>query len=251
MLVWAHALVFARMNDMELVVSRWGRFRWGAIIRRENRKRRYAGYFKETSRLKLWMLKLTMIFFRKEYDPGIEKIKPEAKTKFYIFTKPYPSRELFKSLESFEELIRKEVIYLLTPELQNKYASLPSPEIGIHIRRGDFKAGNPITPNEFFINGINSIREVHGAETEVTVFSDADDAEIMDILSLKNVCKSKNKEDILDILSMSKSRFMVLSQSSTFSYWAAFLSNAFVIMSKDDWQLKIKSPGEFYLEVKR
>lgn len=248
LLLWAYALVFARMNDLELVVSRWGRFRWGAILRGEKKNRRYTGYFKETPWMKLWLLRLTMIFSGKEYDPKVEKIVPDTKARFYVFTKPYPSRELFKTLEPFEEMIWEELIQLLVPGLQRKYDALPAPQIGIHIRRGDFKVGNPITSNEFFIRSINAIREAAGGELEVTVFTDADDEEISDILSLNNVVKSKNKEDILDILQMSKSRFLVLSQSSTFSYWAAFLSEAFVVVSSDDWQKNIKSTGKKYAE---
>lgn len=250
LLLWAYALVFARMNDMELVASRWGRFRWGAILRGEKKKRRYTEYFRETPRMQLWLLRFTMFFLEKEYDPEVKKISPDTKTRFYVFTKPYPSRELFKTLEPFEDEIGNALIHLLTPRLQRKYATLPAPQIGIHIRRGDFKAGNPITTNDFFIKSISTIREAAGEELEVSVFTDADDEEIRDILSLKKIVKSQNQEDILDILQMSKSRFMVLSRSSTFSYWAAFLSEAFVIMSSDDWQKNVKNSGNNYSEFR-
>jgi subtilisin-like proprotein convertase family protein len=50
---------------------------------------------------------------------------------------------------------------------------------------------------------------------------------------------------------MSKSKFVILSRSSTFSYWAAFLSDALVIRPAGDWQLKIKDklPGNNYKEL--
>ena len=38
---------------------------------------------------------------------------------------------------------------------------------------------------------------------------------------------------------MSKSKIIFLSQSSSFSYWAAFLSDSLVIMHSNDWQEKI------------
>lgn len=49
LLVWANAFVFAKMNKMELVLSSWWGFHWGAILRKERKKRLYYNYFKETN----------------------------------------------------------------------------------------------------------------------------------------------------------------------------------------------------------
>lgn len=251
LLVWAHALVFAQMNGMELISGRWKRFRWGAIIRGEKKNRRYAGYFHETSYLKLIKLKLLIVFSKREIDPEIKQIGPTRRKKVYVFTKGTPDDDLFKHLIMYEELIRRELYNLLTPVLKKKYQQCKSPEIAIHVRRGDFKIANPVTPNQFFIDAIHNIREAFNAELPVTIFTDAADSEIEDILAMNGVAVSQNEEDILDILQMSKSKFLVLSRSSTFSYWAAFLSRATVIMSDDDWQREIKPCGNGYLELRR
>jgi hypothetical protein len=113
--------------------------------------------------------------------------------------------------------------------------------ISVHIRRGDFKFGNPITSLSFFIDAINSIRNVYGDELPVTIFTDAENTEIEDVLKLPAVCLSEEKPDILDILIMSMSRFIILSQSSTFSYWGAFLSDAVILKPHTDWQQYIRS----------
>ncbi len=49
---------------------------------------------------------------------------------------------------------------------------------------------------------------------------------------------------------MSRSRILILSKDSTFSYWSAFLSEALVIMPATDWQAKIRQPGSGYMEIK-
>jgi Glycosyl transferase family 11 len=115
--------------------------------------------------------------------------------------------------------------------------------ISVHIRRGDFKLGNPITPTGFFINSINLAREISGMELPVTVFTDAAPGEIKDVLAMPNVTLADNKPDILDILLMSKSKMIVLSRSSTFSYWGAFLSDAVIIKPEEDWQNDLR-PAE-------
>lgn len=250
MFVWAHALVFARINHLELVTSRWSRFRWGAILRSEKKNRRYAGYFKEVSYFRWWYLRFVMLFNKIELDPAIEKIQDGNRTRFFVFTKPYPRRELFKYLEPYEDLIREEIYKLLSPRLQEKLLLIKSPQIAIHVRRGDFKIANPITPNKFFISAISNIRSALNQDLAVTVFTDAEDNEIADILSMEHVSLSTNEEDILDLLQMSKSKFLVLSRSSTFSYWAAFLSEGLVIMHVDDWQKQIKPWGEKYFEMR-
>lgn len=249
MLVWAHGLVFARMNNLELVTGRWWRFRWGAIFRREKKTRLYKGYFIETPWRKLFNLKLSMLFLSKEFDPEMKGIK-NPKNPIFIFTKTSPEGYLFRSLYPFLDRIREELYEMLTPRVKEKLKDCKAPVIGIHIRRGDFKIGNPITPNRYFIEAINAIRKAFREDLPVTVFTDAKENEISDILKLQNISLSCNKEDVLDILQMSKSKFLVLSQSSTFSYWAAFLSDGFVIMSSEDWQERIKPSEGTYTEFR-
>lgn len=248
MLVWAYALVFARMNNLDVIVGRWSQYRWGAILRREKKNRRYKGYFKETSLLRLVLFRLRLVFYKKYFDPEVAQLGESKPNVFYVFKKPFPRRELFKELVPYEGFIRDNLYNMLTPELKDNAKNLTPPEIAVHVRRGDFRLGNPITPNAFFISVINGIREAVGSELSVIVFTDAAEDEISDILSLENVSLSENKEDILDLLQMSKAKFLVLSRSSSFSYWAAFLSEAFVIMSDEDWQLRIKKPNHNYVE---
>lgn len=249
MLVWAHALVFAKINNLELITERWWRFRWGAIIRGEKKKRFYKNYFIETPWKTRMKMRFDLLVSPRELDPEI-KIIQNTVNKIFIFTKTSRDRNLFKYLYPHSEFIKNELFELLKGRLKEKHSKCKSPVIGIHIRRGDFKIGNPITSNQFFIDAINAIRETVKEILPVIVFTDAEENELKDILDLPEISISKNEEDILDILQMSKSKFLILSQSSTFSYWAAFLSEGLVIISSDDWQNKIKENMGNYFEIR-
>lgn len=241
LLIWARAKVFSHLNGYPLVTSRWWGVRWGSWIRNEQRKRMYWGYFRESSLRQ----KLAIHFLKKRrsivYEPWpTERLRP-TKPVLFFFKETVVQSDLFGGLREHRDFIRAELLMLLKPGLQRQFEKLDKPEIGIHIRRGDFKLGNPITPDAFFLNCIHFIRATINRNLRVTVFTDAAPEELKEILALEKVVLARNKPDILDILEMSRSRILVLSQSSTFSYWAAFLSDAIVIRPEGDWQADIRS----------
>jgi hypothetical protein len=243
LLVWARGAVFANLNNLPYYTSSWWGVRWGALLRRERNKRYYAGYFKETSFLK-------RVWLSYGFQPGKVYAEPpvqgmirdviEKKTLF-VFNRVITDNDLFVSLRDHKNLIQKELYKILTPGVNKILQKSAAPVIGIHIRRGDFKIANPITPNEFFIKGIQLARAAAGSNLPVTVFTDAAKIEIEDILALPAVILAEQNPDIVDILLLSKSKIIFLSQSSTFSYWGAFLSEAVVVMPADDWQRKIRN----------
>lgn len=95
------------------------------------------------------------------------------------------------------------------------------------------KVGQARTPIQYFIDVINNIRKISGKELPVSIFSDGRVEELSDILSLKNVELVEGNKDIVDLILLSKSKIIVASAESTFSYWAGFLSNAALIMHPD------------------
>lgn len=253
MLVWAKGFVFAKINDLELITSSWWGIRWGPIFRREKKKRFYRNYFRETPLAK----RVFFNFFIKKktvcHEPLISKISDEEKRSNMVFLFDNPTtgeEELFGALRDYRDLIRQEIWSMLMPGQKWKLNKGTAPVISVHIRRGDFKIGNPITPLSHFISVIHIIRKEYGKNLPVTIFSDAEDAELTEILKMEEVSKAKGESDIVDLLLMSRSNIIVLSQSSSFSYWAAFLSDALVIMSPTDWQYQIKESGEKYTEFK-
>jgi hypothetical protein len=254
LLVWARGLVFATDNEIECVTSSWWGFRWGAIVRREKRKRIYWNYFKETPLIR----RLVAAYLLKKYniirEPSIAQTSAQAdqgKT-VYVFNKVIAEPNVFEPLNDYQEYIKTELVNNLHSSKKIRLKKYKNPVIGIHIRRGDFKLGSTITPIEYFVEGIKRIREYAGLELDVTVFTDALPQEIAPVLALPNVLIAENKPDIIDILLLSQSKIMILSSTSTFGYWAAFLSDAIVLRHKSDWLNTIRTAkeGSFYTEIK-
>ncbi|WP_121357032.1 alpha-1,2-fucosyltransferase [Flavisolibacter nicotianae] len=235
LLIWARAKVFSELNGVPLVTSSWWGIRLGAWKRNEKQKRIYWGYFQESPLQK----RMTMLFRKRLHrvvnEPPVAKCTLPFKPTIFRFAEPISQNELFNGIKPYRELIKAEIHKLLQPRLARQMASLERPEIAVHIRRGDFKLGSTITPNEFFIRCIQYIRSETGRDLRVTIYTDAEREEIEDVLQLGNAHLARQKADILDILEMSRCRIMILSQTSTFSYWAAFLSNAIVIKPHGDW----------------
>ncbi|MDO6434149.1 hypothetical protein Q4E93_26305 [Flavitalea sp. BT771] len=241
MLTWTRGYLFAHLNELPLVASSWGKVQWGAWLRWERKKRTYWGYFRESSlaeKIKTrWQKRKAQIIV----EPSVEKMADANKNDaLYVFDQVSPGKDLFGPFRAHRDLVKKAIFDQLHPTMRGQLERYQAPVIALHIRRGDFKLGNPITPDSFFINAILLAREVAGKELPATIFTDAAPEEIKDVLSLPGVVMSEDKPDILDILLMSKSKMIVLSQSSTFSYWGAFLSDAAIVRPAGDWQGELR-----------
>ncbi len=250
MLVWAYGIAFAELNRLPVTVSRWWGFRWGALLRREKKNRLYRGYFKEERLLKRFVSSARTLFSKKVHNPGLKKVESvSARNVVYIFDK-LPAHNYFTNLYPHLSLIREKLFSLLTPRVMEEFNGCLKPEIAVHVRRGDFKYANHITSEEYFIGIIQAIRNTTGENLKVTIFTDGGEHEISKLLRLSNTEVANNKFDITDILQMSQSRYLLLSRDSSFSYWAAFLSEAVVIMHSGDWQKRIKPDSGSYREIR-
>jgi hypothetical protein len=235
LLVWSRAFVFSRLNELPMVTTSWGRIQWGAWLRWERKKRAYWGYFREDGWWKRWSAAIRAQRLTVVTEPEVKHWSQTA-GKLFLFDQVSPQKDLFGPLKAHRDMVKEGLFAILSPRMKTALDTYTSPVIAVHIRRGDFKYGNPITPTAFFIDAIQLAREAAGKELPVTLFTDAARDEIRDVLALPGVELTGNKPDILDILLMSKSRVIILSQSSTFSYWGAFLSDAVIIKPAGDWQ---------------
>ena len=252
MLIWARGIVLSKTYNIPLVCSLWYGLRLGPILRNEPKKRFYWGYFKETPILTLLQTNFNSWFAKKEYNIQPDKtISPNRKVGYYIYNRVIIESDLFAMIRNHQPLIKSELNSLLSPGMKHELKKFNKPVISVHIRRGDFNFGPSITPIDYFIKAVKLIRENVGELWPVTIFTDARKNEIEEILNLPEVYLAEEKADILDIILMSQSKVIVLSKSSTFSYWAAFLSDAIVVRSSTDWQNRIRTPNENenYIEV--
>src|SRR5205814_6225928 len=69
-----------------------------------------------------------------------------------------------------------------------------------------------------------------GGDLPVTIFTDGREDEIADVLALPNTHMAERNADIVDMMLLARSRCLVVSAGSTFSYWAGFLADCPVIM---------------------
>jgi hypothetical protein len=103
-----------------------------------------------------------------------------------------------------------------------------------------FKGGHVRTPESYFTNIINGIRTATGKTEAVMVFSDGRYSEFEEMFLLPDIKLVEGNADIVDMMMLSKSKCIVISTGSTFSYWAGFLSAAPMVMHPDHIHSRIR-----------
>lgn len=241
MLTWSRAFVFSRLNNLEMQTSSWTRIHAGAWTRGERKKRLYFGYFKDGNLVK----KIRFLYYRasrkKIIEPPVEHLPAVNNNDLFVFNKIFTNYDFFKEIRPYKDLIKKGISEMLQPRLLQQYLQYNKPVIGMHIRRGDFMIGSTITPLSFFIDIVNTLRKEAGSELPVTIFTDAAPAEIQELTKLNNIKVAEPKPDILDLLLLAASETVVLSIGSTFSYWAAFLSDGTIIKNEGEWHAPFRA----------
>lgn len=225
--IWARAYILSLHTGQKLYVNGFNQIKIGPVLRRERTKRNYRGFFQYNTNY------VCIIFYKLFksnkvlYEIDIQHIHNyDLKDKLVVFNQVprVTEGDIFHSLYEFRNEIRKEFFKMLSFEILEKIKTLQKPIISVHVRRGDFKQRGWVKPNDYYINKILKVRELFGYECKVLVFSDAFEYEINDILELKNVELIQNKNDILDLIQISMSEYIITTPFSTFAMWAVFLS---------------------------
>jgi hypothetical protein len=81
---------------------------------------------------------------------------------------------------------------------------------------------------------------VHGKSLPVTVFTDGRKSELQQLFELENIFLSEDNDDLTDLLLLSRSKILITSAGSTFSYWAAFISEGIIISHPEYENLKVR-----------
>lgn len=209
---WATALVYAKKNNLKRIQTTWKSIKIGTFIRKERDKRMYID-----------------LFTGKDGESGLKK--------FYLlnFTnqvKSFSSMErLFEPFKEYQNIVKEEILKIVNPYHIKRAKEFNTDSIAVHIRMGDFEQPkneevlrngdwNYRLPIKWYINIINKIRKE--TDLPIFIFSDAKDAEIKEILELKNCSRAYFGSAISDMLALSSARVLV-SSASTFSMWASFL----------------------------
>lgn len=227
-IMWAKAYVFAKNNNAILITSSWFHIPFGNLIRREKTLRVYWSFFnnKKSPFLFNFILKKLPRF------SSIDKQNVRF-TKAVFEGIPYVSD--LPLLAPYRNEIINSFYNMITKENKLKIENNEFPVIGVHIRRGDFNVNGSATCNEYYINLIEKIRALSDKNLPVTIFSDGFDNELEEILNLKHTKRFKTQNDLVDLVVMSRSEILVTSKGSSYSYWAAFMSNSIVIHHPETW----------------
>jgi hypothetical protein len=243
------ASVFANINDFPLVVTNYHQVKIGPYLRREKSKRNYNHYFTFQKSLLLESFEKLRIDLKGKTHEVIEDsdlaVVREAGSKSIIYRFghiPHWSN-YFGGLKEHRQLVIPLLKQLISPEVLHQADRQQSPEIGVHIRMGDFrklsvgedfsKLGTVRTPLDYFIEVIGKLKAVFGTKTSVSVFSDGHKKELDKVLQLPGTRLVEGNSDLADMLLLSRSKIIVTSAGSTFGYWSGFLSDAPVIMHPD------------------
>lgn len=246
LLVWARALIFAHLNKSPLYIVGLNKLHIGPLLRGEKSKRFYINSFRFRLPIRdyYYYIKAYIKTNSVIIEPEIIQYNSTKKNLIVIFNKIPDWRDYFYGLKDHRDYIKLQLLKIINKNLLKKYSEAEVPHIGIHIRMGDFRKINHIedmkflglarTPIAYFIECIEKIRELKREQVPVTIFSDGNEDELSEILKLPYVKLYSSGNDLADLLILSKSKIIITSQGSTFSYWAAFLSDAYVIYNPYD-----------------
>jgi Glycosyl transferase family 11 len=173
------------------------------------------------------------------YNPVISKIElsnlelEEVDCHLFIFNQLPHWSDFFVDLKEHQPIIKDKLLASIRPSVLEAISHRPTPQIGIHIRMGDFrklkpdddftKLGSVRTPFSWFIRVIHSIRTIARYDVPVTIFSDGHDHELIELLKLPKVSRTSAASALSDMLTLSKSKLLITSSGSTFSSWASYL----------------------------
>lgn len=242
LLVWANAIAFAHINDFQVIAPNWRSLKIGPYLRREKNKRYYGNLFSNYQYMHQWNYWITN-FNRKAvfHNPNLSVIELDERRSLgldyclYLFVFdliPHWS-DYFVGLKNHSTVIKEKLIASIRPKIFEAIEQRPSPEIGVHIRMGDFRAlqlgedfaklGSVRTPMIWYVDVLQSVRKTAGYEVPITLFSDGNADELEDLLKLPNVLLAPPASALSDMLTLSRSKLLVTSAGSTFSGWASYL----------------------------
>jgi glycosyltransferase involved in cell wall biosynthesis len=224
---WADGIIFAKKNNLKFYVIGWNYLHIGPIIRNEKIKRYYKNYFIYSNG---WRKLLTRkLFFSSKFIINSKNHYPNNDFRTFLFKRGglNPTCYFDTIIENREELIVS-LFSMLNNEILKQSQKLNQKKISIHVRRGDYNYLGWSTQLDYYIQTLLEIRTMVGNNIEAVVFSDGYPDELNELLLLPNVKMAEPNKDIVQLIDLSMSDFIITS-FSTFSYWACFISDAVIV----------------------
>lgn len=243
LLTWAKALILANKTGKKLLVRGWFHFSIGPWLRGETNKRLYNGLLHQTPFFQFWISKL----FQSKAINYQTLLSSPLNTDDFKET-PYISD--LPILANYYQEIKDAFLSLIKPGQSKAIAKLHAPFIGIHIRRGDYVKIGSTTELDYFKEHILKLRELLEFEAPVTIFTDGKSGELETLLEINNVAIFPSQNDLIDLLVLSKSKILITSKASSYSYWAAFISESVILHHPQTWvkQCRPAAINELFFE---
>ena len=239
--VWARAYLFSRLNHLPLRVTGWNQLQRTALFTGFG-NRLYWNCFKRVDEVG-WR---TRRYAERHYECLAEPPVKATDTKpgiIYEYNAVPHWSDYFEAIREHRDEVREGLLQMLTPTRIRELHRFSPPIIAVHVRMGDFrklqphesfaKVGNVRTPLNYFRELIENIRKVHGSLLPVEIFTDGSARDLAELFGLPGVSLAPKRSTIADILMMSRSRILIASAGSTFSYWAGFLGECALLMHPD------------------
>ncbi|MBR9844883.1 MAG: hypothetical protein GYB35_01660 [Algicola sp.] len=258
---WARCYVYAHKkgNVKNMIAPTWPQFSLNQWRHNDKDKRLYSNLFTN----KYYINGLRKQFILNTYPKF--KVNETDTTKKHVKTFEIDGKSGFSAFLHEHQLIYDELIKITNPKHKKGLDFDFSNAISMHIRFGDFKRYSRSTELDFFINTLTDIREKLNSNVKCYIFSDAEDAELEELLKLENVERISFGSSIADILGLSNSKAIIASKGSTFNKWASFLGRMPIIFPEKNFlnlyydapeleltlQKDEQIPENFLIEIKK
>lgn len=201
--IYARAIVYSHQMGSKIITPTWFNLGIGPYIRLQKDKRHYLGLFNSKGEISGLNKVFKLIFYRKE----IKFIKGLG--------------NYFKDILDYSEIIASYIESHVNPSLLDLLNNFDFTNcVAVHVRLGDYPE-NVRIPIDWYKKKIESIQKTH-PEYKFIIFSDGQDDELIDLVTIGNVKRVFFGNAIADILAISKCCYLIGSDS-TFSGWGAFL----------------------------
>jgi hypothetical protein len=225
---WARCVLWTRDHAVGMLAPEWWTFRIGPYFRRERDKRQYqkllgtAGYIGGFR--KQWLMRA----LRRVDEDALQGAPKDGVVVQFKGIKGY-----FEPLRGRADEVRSELLRIAR---RPPAASIGSPYIGVHVRRGDFsipQSAKTLVDGaecyqiaiEWYIEALRAVRSAIGTPVQALVFSDGSPAELGALLAEPNVALRAGATALDDMLALGDSGVLIAS-GSTFSMWGSYLRGA-------------------------
>lgn len=237
LLPWARCRIFAHVNDVPMLATRWAQTKIGPLLRRERDPRIYHNLFvRPAHEIDGWRRLRLLLVVRRHPEPEpfalISPRSPSDRPELIIFQ---GQKDYFARLNGWHEFLLRELRAITHTRWLREAESVRDVPIGIHVRAGDVPApptgttlsdlstGVYRTPVSWFVRSLRAVRSELGFPARAFVVTDGTDQEIADLLAMDGVFRAREGSAISGILMLAQAKVLIASGGSTFGGWAAFL----------------------------